>query len=748
MMTIPAVGKYKDITIFPDDENVNYYYCIRETPVLRKQNGIPVFTATFWTNNTPTSAADAVKLSGGAINFDVNLGFTEEEINSIKTMIEGDGIRNNRITQLRSQMQSASLHRQDTVQHYRYNYVLDKGSIEIRPVMYTESTLEVKEQAGGAEVLWKSDGKTSSLGDNNAAFAMTLSAVGAENWYRCLQDDSRPIAIAFHLSYKVRITGISMHIHAAHYSQTEIKGKMKWWTKCNKKPDYSEISRSLIDSGIITITIEKGNDTIPQEYIDKIWQSLFSIVEKKVQQIFEEKYESMSVEDFEKNKETNLFEDMSSFIDIDYTQSDVMTITNSPQANLSQFVSGLTGENRKQAVHLIDLRDPALKPYRTVQFSVDAPWDYVGRVVIDAKCGDEVSSFSFIKDTQPQTWTLKVDTDDVKKTEYTSMVYFKNVSMDKPVVLEKRSCLGNVHVDVGHIGKIDLEFQAYPDLDNLKGDSKVNKLDLNIVYPNLENEFSTYTMPLDWKNATGKHFTQIIPMYIEKPLKFTAVYEFEGCKPITTDEKIVYPSELVSTNPIYVPRPFKDSLDIDVSIPPMSPSSGVKRVTVDFKYEDPKNAFSSADSVTLSSDNDFKSVRAQLPVVDKDLVDFEYQYIIEGNQFFQSPWIKGKGEADRLIIAAQLVRVSCAALKIGELFKMGLLTVTSKDNVINVSFPLGVDTEMPSNGMLEFFTDDMNREYDYTLTVYDMDNYPHEGSGSWKGALFMVPVPKSEEGSC
>lgn len=746
MMTIPSVGMYNDIAIFPDDENVNYYYCIRTTPHLRLMNGKPVFVGVFWTNRNATTAAEAVKLSGGTINFDVNLGLSKDEVDAITQMIDSNGIRNNRIDTLKAQMQSVKLHEKDTTQHFRYNYVLEKGTVEIRPIQYTKSTIEVKEHEGGAEVLFKSDGQSCALGDNNAAYSMALSAIGAETWYRCLMKDSRAIAVAFNLSYKVRIPSITMRIHAAHYTQSEMKGKIKWWTKCNKKADYASITKSLIDSGIITIDIVKGDTEIPQEYIDKIWQSLFSIVERKVQQIFEEKYASMSVEDFESHKDEYLWEDMTSFIDIEYNQRDVIELTSSPQANLVNFLSDLTAEDKKTAVQLIDLRNPVLKPKREVEFSANAPWEYVTQVIVEATCGGESKSFTFTKIHTEDKWTLEVTGDDLKKIEYVTKVNFMDRPMNEYVTFPKQTSLGNIHVDVGNIGKIDLLFKPYPGLSSLEGDSKVKSLILDITYPVLGGGTSTYSKPISLDETGDQKFTKVIPTIITQPLKFTTRYEFEGAKPVTIKDKLIYPGDLVSTNPIYVPKPFNDTLDLNVSIPAIASESGVTSVEVDFKYEDSKNDFSSRGSVTLNSTDHWAAKQAHIPIVDPNQVDFEYQFVINGKQVFQSDWLKGHGEASRLIIPVQVVRVSCAALKLGELYQMGLFTVYSPtiapDAVICVPFQL--DTNNPGTNMLEFFTDDISREYHYELTLYDMNAKEYKSTGSWKGLMFMIPPPAAQ----
>ena len=84
MITVPIVLNHKDIAVYPDDQDCNLFYYIRTTPRIRKlENGIPVFSGLFWTDDATGKMDSVAGLAGGWINFDANLGFTEEEENEL-----------------------------------------------------------------------------------------------------------------------------------------------------------------------------------------------------------------------------------------------------------------------------------------------------------------------------------------------------------------------------------------------------------------------------------------------------------------------------------------------------------------------------------------------------------------------------------------------------------------------------------------------------------------------------------------
>ena len=750
-MTIPSVGMYKDIAIYPDDENVNLYYCIRTNPNIRKEDGIPVFVGTFWTDKDAKDAVGASKLAGGMVNFDVCLGLTEAEEEAVKDHIEKNGIRDNRIAALKATKNEVKLHAGDEMQHFQYNFVLDKGTVEIRPVDYVESKLYIIDQEKGNLVDWMSNGQNSSkFGDNNASFALTLNALGADVWYRTLMEGEKALGVRYDLKYRVRLPSLSIRIHAATWKDAEIEGqaavkKATYGLEKNcsaikeDSVDPGDLTRRLVDNGLISIDIKRGTTSIPQDTVTEIWNSMFDIVKDKVKAIIDDKYVGMTSKERSESLLDYVMEDLDSFMDLYYNQQDVVEISVSPSCTMVDFLKGLSKENMARAVHLVDLRDPVLKPRRTANIMVSAQWDEIDSVVVKAKCGKEEKSFQFLKDTQPVTWEMKdLDADSLKEIEYSAEVWFPGVGV--PCELPKKKTMSDIYVNVGHIGIIDVVFKPNPKQGTLKG---LNSVSVDITYPQRDGTIGHRSLPDLLSHTEGVPFRKTVGAEIKEPLRYTTSYEFDDRKPVTVPEKAFYLSADERDIPIYLPYPYQDSLNINVIVPPFDKGSSFRYIQVEFKYEDKENDFTVNDSVYYhKEDDDDMKLTARLPVINRTCTAFKYRFIVYGDQFYQSPWLDGKGDDESLIVPVQSVLIDYSLLGMGEKYQWLDLEVFDKETGERLAGFTRKGKKAEEEETLEFFTvEKRDREFKYKLNLIETaTGTPHDFEGSWKGRIFMFPA--------
>ena len=81
MISLPVVLTYKDISVYPDTNDCNLYYCLRSVPQVRmSESGIPVFRGAFW-SGAKASDETVAGFMGGRINFDTNLMVSEARRN-------------------------------------------------------------------------------------------------------------------------------------------------------------------------------------------------------------------------------------------------------------------------------------------------------------------------------------------------------------------------------------------------------------------------------------------------------------------------------------------------------------------------------------------------------------------------------------------------------------------------------------------------------------------------------------------
>lgn len=749
-MTIPEVGMYNDIAIFPDDENVNLYYCIRTTPHLRMEGETPVFYATFWTKNTVNTAAENVELDGGLVNFDINLGISQAEKDAILLMIEG-GIRNNRIATLNAQVKEAKLHENDTAQHFVNHFVLEKGAIELRPVEYKQGTVNLQDNEGGPLLESVSSGSSSLFGDNSASIALTLTPRGAEVWYRTLLEGKKAASIRYDLVCLVRQPSLKIHIHAASFKDEAWEGKAAvkkvthklGFFKYNKSEtvDPGDLTRKLIDNGLIVIDIDRQQKNIPDDYISGIQESMFEVVKKKVEAMILDRYSGVPEEESKALMEKYLLEDLDAMTDLYFNQRDAIEFPVHPQCTLSDFLKGIPDKTRKEVVHLVDLTDPVLLPHRSVKFRVTAP-DYVSYVHIEATCGQEKKSFNFTDKESEQTWVMDMRANSAQPVEYSTKVRFVDTPDDSFCDLGTKTSTGDVLVDVGRIGLIDLVFKPHPDLARLKGKSEVRSIQLSVTYPDGRGGETTVEDFLSPQSAEGLSFRRLVQAVIDKPVRYKACYSFDGLDSLCTEEKTVYLTGPGESLPVYPPCPFSSSLDLTCSLPTLDADFDVDKVTVEFRYEDPERGFEYGDKCVFSKDNDWDDVSVRLYQMNPERDAFKYRFVVKGSQIYQSPWLEGKGDAETLIVPLQAILVDYSLLHMGTDFHSGSLTVRCGDEKDTERFTLTAKCtgEKP---FVFFRTVDDNREYSYTLDLFDMDGVHLEPlSGSWKGPVFMLPKPR------
>ena len=763
MMTIPMLAMYKeDIAIYPDDENCNKFYCIRTKPKLRYENGVPVFSALFWTDMSSDDAIKQARFGGGEVTFDACLGISEEEKAALIEFIGKSGYQDEVIKRMEEEDEEKKRARESLMQYTGVNLgtsglrrVKEKGEIKIAAPQFSSGSVKLMEAVNGAMVTYTSTGSTPSLfGDNNASSRIALNATGAEVWYRALEKDSKPLVIQYDLKAQVRLPSLEVHAYAGSYQKDDTHKKMKEdWERVDKCTgpvdvmhlDIESITREVVDNGLIVVDIRPSSASISSECIDQVRNGVMNILVKKIEAIIQTRFEGMTKEERESTILEGMENELKAFTEVRYTQEDVIELPLAPQCSLMHFLEGLTEEQRSKALVPIDLRDPINLPKREIDIRVNAPWDYFDYIIVKTEYEGQEETFSFKTADDKAKWRLK-DTIDVKTpVYYTVTVGFKNGS--PAYEFPKESSVGDITVNLGQIGLIDVTFKPHPNLATLNGKNKLSKVYVEVEYENRHGEAESASFPLAFEgdNGDGVKFTRHIGKVVEKPLKYRIRYEFLQRDTITTPWKTFYISEgddLV----IYTPYPFEDALDFSVAAPAFSKESGVTSVEVDIDYQDEKNDFSSYATVALMETNKWKE-KIHLPIMDKSVDTFKYRFTTYGTMIMESGWIDGKGEGGTLILPVQRVVVMCSMLGLGTQYSAGQIVIESKDGLFKQLFFL--DDPVVQKKQFEFYvqgTEDLNREFSYTLTLFEFTSpEPVVKEGSWKGSMCMLPNPKPQQ---
>lgn len=766
MITIPTVAMYNDdIAIYPDDQDCNLFYCIRTKPKIRFENGAPVFNGLFFTNVGTSGDADKdARLAGGIVSFDVHLGISDEEKKDITAYIRKCGFQQ----QVARRMEEEEKEKEDAKRAFiketdmnfhtaGLNRNKTIGEVRIGAVNYTSGSVSILEQAGGDLVNWTSAGSPSLFGDNNCACHLTLSALGAELWYRALQGDSKPIAVQFNLKVPVRTPSLEVHAYVASFQRSETdriveRTKESIDKGCSdvdvEHVDVKSITETFVENGLVVIDIRPSSASITSDCISQVRDAVMNILTKKIESIIATRFQGMTPKEREESMLEKLTQELRAFTEVRYTQEDVLEIPLNPNCNMVDFLSGLPDDVRGRCLKLIDMRDPLLRPKRVIHLIADAPWDFVRKVRVEAKCGDEIHDFLFNQESSKQDWQLGDTVDVLNPVRYTASVHFGN---GKGYVLPEATANGDIYLNFGKIGLIDVTFKPHPNLMNLSGRNKVTSINVDLEYEDEDGNYVPYRFPLKLDDeSAGEHFLRRIGKKIEKPLRYTVTYGFKSRESITT-EPLYYYIQTEDNQVVYTPYPFKDSLNFSIDAPSIEDDTTIRKVTVELEYEDQKNDFSSSDYIMLTKEDKFETQSARLPVMDRSITDFKYRFIIEGGSSFQSRWIEGSADSGTttIILPIQRYRIMCNLLKLGEDFSVGELIVTSTDGSIKKSFML--DERVAEKKMVEFFAqsaENLAMDFTYKLKLYDMTGMPVDSEGSWQGSVFMLPKPKIEESSC
>jgi len=350
-------------------------------------------------------------------------------------------------------------------------------------------------------------------------------------------------------------------------------------------------------------------------------------------------------------------------------------------------------------------------------------------------------SLLFKKDTPIEVWRLRRPKNDNGIVKYNTAIYFKGIS--DPVIIPEKATNGNLNINIGKIGLININFKPHPNLASLGGKNKINAIQVDVAYKdeNSEDHFRD-TLVFTVEDLEGKTYKKIIGKIIDAPLVYKVTYFAKSGQTIEMQEQKYYITENDTVN-IYTPNPFEDTLDLSVELP-LIPDESVTKIIAEFKYEDPENEFESSDQVILSQEDNWESVLARLVLLDKDHSAFKYRYkIISKDDVAQSGWIEGEGDAATIILPVLKIHINVSQLGLGTDYVNGLLSLHYEDGDTKENKEIFL-TAANSSEMLTWYiprTGNTEAEYTYSLTLIDNAGKSKEISGTNKGKILFIQKP-------
>lgn len=756
MITIPSVLNHKNVVVYPDDEDCNLFYTLKTSPEIRIEQGVPIFSGLFWTDQADGSASSVAGLAGGWINFDAHLGVSDDVLKEIEGKLKSTQVQDDRRRIIVKREKErlgliAKARGENTIPDPDVQPVKD---IRFGAVNFTEGTVTLLEEKGGDLVPWSSAGGPASLiGDNNAAFALRLSPTGAAIWYKALKDGIKAISVRYDLKFQLRLPSLEIRAWAGSTQTSQIDRKVdRVWRNTDQgcsdadveRIDVKAVTEKLTEEGLMNIEIKKGSTEISDENVSQLRNMAMKLIEDKVQEIIKSRIHGMTQQERESSMIELMKEEVRSFVELRFTQEDVVEWQIAPQGTIMNFLEGIP-ESKKQAItKLVDLSEHEVETI-TLNTSVDAPWDeapFVNAVKVNVTypTANEQHSVLFKKDTPKDVWHFRRPKKDDGVAKYTTNVYFKGIS--EPVQLPVESSNADINVNIGKLGLIDVTFVPHPILSALTGDNEVKAIQVDISYKNeSDKDHFTDTVILKTDKPEGEKFTRIMGKIIDAPLVYKATYFSKDGNSIEIPEKKYYITENNNVK-ILIASPYQDTLELGVELAQV-PDESVKKIIVEFKYDDAANKFSSSVKVELSAEDQWDAAIAKLVLVNKAQAKYQYQYkIISEDSIAKSPWINGEG-VETIILPLLKVMINVAQLKLGTSYTNALLSLQyNSGDAINTR-EVFLDKDAAAKPLTWYVPrpDTNETSYSYNLTLIKEDGTQTETPGTGKGSILILKAP-------
>lgn len=768
MLTFPQVFTFEGIEVFPDDEDPNLFYLLSGRPRLRLQaDGSPVFRGLFWTDDgTGTQTGGSVAgLRGALLHFDVNLEVSASTQQRILDQIRQSGVQQQRIDEMErdereriARMARATGADASTLPRPRVPGV---ATPRFGAVQFLDGQVSLLEEKDGAFVAWTStSGPPSLIGDNNSAFAMRLGPEGAAVWYRALEQDASAIGIRYELKFQARLPSLQIHVWAGSHQALELERKAKHVIEnmdqgCSdadvERIDVTEVSEKLTEEGMINVEIIKGTAKISDEQVSQLRNTAIGLISDRVKEILLHKIRGMTEEERRTSLLQKVVEEANSFAELRLTQKDVIEWKANPQATITDFLGGLTGDARKRLVTLVDMSQPVVSTVEA-DVSVDAPWDAdpaVSRVIVrveyPAARNDPagVQEFAFTKDTAPQKFACRRVARDRGTLNYTAQAFIKGAQ--DPIALPRGQTNGQIHVQVPSLGALKMLLRPHPTMFSTSGSGKLSAVQVDYSYkedgaPDRVSE-SVVIRPADLDQGVAiLHRTF---RAIDAPVRFRPVYQRDGAAAITGREQQAW-VQAGQESKIEIPLPWTDFLQVGArSLGP----EGLRRIKVDLHYDD--GEFQSEGVIVLDADSadapgNAWSGKTAMPQLDKTRQRFRWRYSVEGpDQLVVGPWVDADGDQE-LVLPVMAVRLRTDRLALGNTFTEALVRLAYADPArhFETAHEFFLTREASSGTWLVPRVDPAVDGFKWTMTLFNAqgDQFQSEGEGSGENVILRPPA--------
>jgi hypothetical protein len=395
MLTVPAVARIADATVYADDVYFHRFAAIPDEPRVRlDEAGDPVFLFVKYANadaNVGETTDPRLPKGGGFLVFDTVLACTSEQEAAVRSQL-----------QARVDAEWARLRTGTPEEQGRpgVSGTTAPPSVELVAPTWLEGTAKLDTtQASGLVSSRLAAGKASLVGANGSTFNLDLTAEGATFLQATLLQGATPAAsnlaplqVSYEATFQARLPPVHISVKVDterlhEYTKKYVQGR--GWHWCTSYDlEHSEFdSETLQASGAVRVIIDNSSG-LDEAVLNELRRFALDMVKTMAQDLFARKTkEAAEPKDREMGPnqtfELKELDRQSMSLDFQLEQRDVVPWPVAPRATIETLFSGRSDTEMRKFVRQVDLTDPFFQ-HLNVDIDVRAPFgDAVDNVQVE-----------------------------------------------------------------------------------------------------------------------------------------------------------------------------------------------------------------------------------------------------------------------------------------------------------------------------------------------------------------------------
>lgn len=550
---------------------------------------------------------------------------------------------------------------------------------------YTKGTFRIMAPQSDALISHRIvDGPLSLTGSNIAAANMDLTAAGATFMEKTLTNidgsggtDLTPIQTVYELKFWARVPPVKVTVTADSRSLgASIKSIYHDYEGNGCDEDsmtHSEQTLQMaVDSGLIQVTVDSGTLELGSDFIQEIRSNALKTVMDQIKQNFFDRRPAPPPPTDDKTKDfvnsdqdiyymkTDLSYESMHFGYTETLQSIVEWSVN-PQGTLQTFLAGVSPQDMKKYVRVIDLDDPFFKTLGLTATAfadwanepiafVETQFRYIGNDENNQPV-EKVQTFTFTKDHTSDVWDPSLIG---AKREYQYRWRLGYLGKDPlPFSDWKSDTSPRLNLSVENVGKVALPVLA----GNIDFAQITKQVQVDVSYADLASGVPEEATTLVLNAATlTQNYNRYIYTRWDQPVRYRTRFFLKNDQTVETAWQETNVRQLLINEPNTIAR-------LDVQLVPAGNWDGVLQTVVNVRYEDPANQVFNDAVFNFKSSDEFRT----WSVIIKDLTKRAFQYKIlatfkEGGAPYQTDWMNATGDQALPIVVKQAPRLSVKLL--------------------------------------------------------------------------------------